>query len=175
MPGGVQPGTSTLIATGDDRVQSVGWAVSTLWVSYTTACTPSGDSTVRSCIRVDAIHTPTNSMDQDTNTAVAGQYLYYGALTPLRSGVGFLMVFGYSGSLTYPSIGMTGQNSTDSFTTYRGPIPAYAGSFPDLSGRYGDYSGIQMQFSGTKQVAWGASEFDTSAGWATEVISFAFY
>jgi hypothetical protein len=177
VPPAVQPGTTTNITTGDDRVQSVSWSgVGALWVAFTTACTPSGPITL-SCVRVDGISTGANSMFQDTDTAVAGMNLFYGSLVALPTGsAGFLMVLGFSGSLAYPGIAMTGQNGSDPAGTYRGPIPAFVGPSYDTTLHFGDYSGIQLMPGGTKPTAWAAGEYDTvSAGWATQVIHFAFY
>ena len=176
VPGGVQAGTTTLVVTGDDRVQSIGWANGYLWLAYSVACTPSGDATTRSCVRADAVQTATNAVKQDSNIGLAGLYLFYPALVPFYSaGTGFLMILGYSGALDYPSIAVTGQNSTDNYGTYRGPIPVLSGANPDTSGRFGDYSGISYALSGTRVTAWGASEYDGSSGWATEVVHFSFY
>lgn len=179
VPGGVQPGTATLVATGDDRVQSVSWSsVAALWVSFSTACTPAGDATIRSCIRVDAIATATNLLLQDADTGVAGTYLYYGALVALTvaaGGSGYLMVLSFSSTLNYPSIAVSGQNTSDNYATFRGPVPVFSGTSYDTSGRFGDYSGIQLTMSGAKATAWGAAEYGTPTGWATEVVHFAFY
>jgi hypothetical protein len=165
IPSAPQPGTGITLWNGDTRVESVGWSTSgILWVSYTTACTPAGDSSSRSCIRVDAVY-----------TGVAGLYLFYGALTPAPPGGGYLMVLGYSGALVYPSIAMSGQNVSDAYGTYRGPIPAFSGSSYDATGQFGDYSGIQLVPGATKTTAIAASEYDGPSGWATEVVHFTFY
>ncbi|MCI4322049.1 MAG: hypothetical protein L3K05_07080, partial [Thermoplasmata archaeon] len=119
-PAAKQAGTTTRISTGDGRVLSLSWSgLGVLWVASQSACRPHGDATIRSCIRVDAVDTGVNRLLQDNDTAVAGLYLYFGALTALRAiGSGYLMVVGYSGSLTYPSIAVTGQNSSDPFGTF---------------------------------------------------------
>jgi hypothetical protein len=176
-PSAVQPGTTSVIFTGDARVSSASWSgLGILWVTVTVGCTPTGDGTMRSCIRVVGINTVTNALVQDTNTAVAGLYLYYGAITALTtSGAGYLMVLGFSGALSYPSIAVTGQNSTDAFGSFRGPVPVFSGTSYDSSGRYGDFSGIQLTMVGAKATAWGASESDDTSGWTTEVVHFAFY
>lgn len=176
VPSGAQAGTTVAISTGDDRVQSVSWSnAGILWVSFGTGCVPSGDLSVRSCVRVVGIYTPVNSLSQDADTAVAGMYLYYGALTAVTTGGGYLMVLGGSNAVTYPSVYVSGQNITDAFGSFRGPVPVVAGTSYSAIGRYGDYSGIQFQLSGTKIAAWGATEFSTPSGWGTRLVHFAFY
>jgi hypothetical protein len=182
VPGAVQPGTASLLNPGDDRVLSASWALTggsgELWVSYTTACTPFGDATVRSCIRVDAVRTNANVLDQDTDTGVAGSYLFYGTLTALPGArAQYLMIVGFSGAMGFPSLAITGQAASDNFRTYRGPIPAFYGAAYDTSGRWGDYFGAQYNYySGTTTPsAWGVGMYDSSTSvWATEVMQFRF-
>jgi hypothetical protein len=175
--GGVQPGTSSLLATGDDRVLSASWSnAGVLWLSFTVACIPAGDATSHACVRVDAIGTAFNTLSQDTNTAVAGVDLEVGSLTATPGGGGYLMVLSGTSPAMYPEILVSGQNTSDPFSTYRGPIPVFSSSSYDTSGHWGTYSGIQIQVVGSKNTAWGASEYETTAGlWGTEVVHFAFY
>ncbi len=182
VPGAPQAGTAALITTDDGRVQSVSWAHTgsggSLWVTYSTSCIPVGDNTARACVRVDEISTDINYMAQDTDTGVAGYYLFYGALTALPGlGPGYLMIVGFSGPLSYPSVAVTGQFSTDVFGTFRGPTLVFSGVSYDTSQRYGDYSGAQYYFpSGSiNPTAWGVTEFDKAPSvWSTEVVHFGF-
>lgn len=171
-----QPGTNTTNYAGNDGVESVSWSeAQVLWISYTVACKPTGDLTLRACLRVAGILTATNILQQDANTAVAGEYLYLGALTALTTGGGYLMVFAYGGSLTYPSIAVTGQNVSDAWGSHRGPIPVFSGTSYESTGFPGHWSGIQLSPAGTKMTAWGVAPSDNTAGWTTEVVHFAFY
>ena len=176
VPSALQKGTLTGLATGDDRVQSVSWSIThILWISFSTGCRPMGDLTTRSCVRVDAIATAGNVLKQDATMGISGKYLFYPAVTALSAGKGYLMIFGESGATQYPSVLIAGQNTTDPYGTHRGPTLVFTGSASDLSGRFGDFSGIQLQQIGTRATAWGATEYDTSTGWATEIVHWAFY
>jgi hypothetical protein len=170
----VQPGTSTTLDTDDSRVQAVGWANSVLWVAFSDSCIPTGDGSYRSCVRVDAVSTSSETLLQDSDIGIAGHYLYYAALTPLHVGNGYMMVVGFSGPLEYPSMAVTGQASSDSYNTYRGPIPVFSGTGVDTSGRYGDYFAAQLDISNAK-LCWAVGEINQASGaWATEVVKFSF-
>ncbi len=170
-----QPGTTIPLSSSEDRVLSASWSYtgSTLWVTYSSACTPAGDSTARTCLRVDAINTPTNTLKQDQNVGVAGMYLFAGSLTAMNNGTGYLMEFGYTGGLTYPSLAVTGQATTDPYGTYRGPIPVFTGS------SYATAASAEIatstQFLKTTQgTAWSAGATDTTSGWQTEIVHYTF-
>src|SRR5207244_171994 len=59
-PSGVQPGTTSTVNTGDFRVEDAAWFMGRLWYGLNDACTPSGDTQVRSCIRLTQINTTTS-------------------------------------------------------------------------------------------------------------------
>jgi hypothetical protein len=175
LPAVPQPGTTVGLSLMADRVLSASWSGTggTLWVTYTTACTPAGDSTTRTCVRVDAVATGGNSLNQDQNIGVAGMYLFAGSLVAMENGTGYLMEFGYTGGLTYPSLAVTGQAVTDSFDTYRGPIPVFTGTSYDSLGDA--EATTDTQFAQTTQAtAWSVGATDTSAGWETEIVHYTF-
>ena len=175
LPAIPQPGTTVGLESAADRVLSASWsyAGATLWVTYTTACTPAGDATSRTCLRVDAITTPTNTLSQDQNVGVAGMYLFAGSLTAMNNGTGYLMEFGYTGGLTYPSLAVTGQATTDSYGTYRGPIPVFSGSWYDSSG-YSELATSTQFLKTTQGTAWSAGATDSTSGWQTEIVHYTF-
>lgn len=177
--GGVlpEPDPSAYVEHGTGIVRSVGWASGNLWVAIDTVCTPAGDGSQRSCVRVDAISTGGNSLSQDTDTGVAGDYLYFGALTPLPSGAGYYLIVGVVGNFTYPSIAISGQAPSDPYGSFRGPFLAVGGFSSDYSGDFGVYFGIQIDFAGSAAapLAWGVSQIDVNGSeWATEIVHFGF-
>jgi hypothetical protein len=176
VPLASQAGNTTLIEVGENEVQSVSWSFAgALWVTFEVACKPAGDATLRACVRVDAIATLTNTLLQDSNVAVVGTDIYSPTITAVTSGQGYLMMVAYSGPLTYPSIAVVGQNVSDSYGTFRGPVPVLSGTSYDSIGEYDTWSGIQFASVGSKLTAWGTSHSETPAGWSTEVVHFSFY
>ncbi|HEV8049123.1 MAG TPA: hypothetical protein VGP88_00845 [Thermoplasmata archaeon] len=175
LPGIPQPGTGTTLTTFADRVLSASWSWGglTLWVTYTTACTPAGDSTLRSCVRVDAVNTVSNSLAQDQDLGVAGMYLFGASLTALSNGTGFLMEFGDTGGLTYPSLALTGQATTDPYGSFRGPIPVFTGTSYDATG-FGEGSTDTQFVQTTQGTAWSAGATDATTGWQTEIVHYTF-
>ena len=91
----------------------------------------------------------------------------------MNNGTGYLMEFGYTGGVTYPSLAVTGQATTDPYGTYRGPIPVFTGS------SYATAASAEIatstQFLKTTQgTAWSAGATDTTSGWQTEIVHYTF-
>src|SRR2546425_2970784 len=140
-PNAQQAGTSTLLATNDNRVESVVWESNSLWAAWNDACVPSGDSTTRTCLRLVQATTSgaTATKAQDFDFAASGKYYFYPAITSFQ---GQLAVsFGSSSSTIFPSALVTGRASSDPINTLQAPVTVRAGSAPDTSTRYGDYFG----------------------------------
>src|SRR2546427_12685232 len=140
-PNARQPGTSTLLATNDNRVESVVWESNSLWAAWNDACVPSGDSTTRTCLRLVQATTSgaTATKAQDFDFAASGKYYFYPAITSFQ---GQLAVsFGSSSSTIFPSALVTGRASSDPINTLQAPVTVRAGTAPDTSTRYGDYFG----------------------------------
>lgn len=175
LPAIPETGTATTLENFGDRVLSASWSVGggTLWVTYSTACTPSGDSTTRSCIRVDAVSTIINGLLQDQDIAVAGMYLFAESLTAMINGTGYLMAFGDTGALTYPSLAVTGQATSDPFDSYRGPIPVFTGSSYDPTGLAEMATSTQFQRT-TQNSAWSVAATAAASGWQTEIVHYTF-
>ncbi len=161
-PGGVQPGTSSTVNTGDFRVQDAAWFIGKLWYGLNDACTPSGDTQVRSCIRLTMIDTTTSpaAIKQDFDFGVNGQYLFYPTLKIDGNGDLNLM-YGYSSSTIFPSLAVTGQSVTDPANTLTPPQTLKAGSAADTSTRYGDYFGSSVDPS-TPTIVWVAGEYHSN-------------
>ncbi len=158
-PGGVQPGTASTINTGDFRVEDAAWFMGKLWYGLNDACTPSGDTQVRSCIRLTMIDTTTSSatIKQDFDFGTSGQYLFYPALKIDGSG-DLDLVYGYSSSTIFPSLAVTGQAVTDPANSLTPPQTLKAGSDADTSTRYGDYFGSGLDPS-NPTIVWVAGEY----------------
>ena len=140
-PNAQQAGTSTLLVTNDNRVESVVWESNSLWAAWNDACIPSGDSSTRTCLRLVQATTSgaTATKAQDFDFAASGNYYFYPAVTSFQ---GQLAVsFGQSSSSIDPSAIVTGRASSDPINTLQTPVTVRAGSAPDTSTRYGDYFG----------------------------------
>ena len=164
LPGGIQPGTSATVDTADFRVQDAVWYNGVFWVAFDDACTPAGDSQLRSCIRLTKIATtspPVVSEDFDFGTN--HQYNFYPALRIDKKG-NLLVLFGFSNSTTFPSLAVTGQLATDPANTLAQPRTLKTGTAADTSTRYGDYFGAGLD-PVDSTVVWVAGEYhDNSIG-----------
>ena len=161
--GGVQPGTSSTVNTGDFRVLSAVWFMGKLWYGLGDACVPIGDTQARSCIRLTMIDTTTSpvSIKQDFDFGLDGQYLFYPAVS--MDGKGNLdLTYGYSSSTMFPSLAVTGQAATDPADSLAPPQTLKAGSAADTSTRYGDYFGAGLDPS-TPTTVWLAGEYHSSS------------
>src|SRR5437660_7301752 len=78
------PADANDLNTGDNRMQSVVWQNNLLWTALNSDCTPMGDSTDRSCIRLDQISTATAGSPmllKDFDFGIKGAYVFYGAVS----------------------------------------------------------------------------------------------
>src|SRR5207245_10003062 len=78
------PADANDLNTGDNRMQSVVWQNNLLWTALNSDCTPMGDSTDRSCIRLDQISTATAGSPmllKDFDLGIKGAYVFYGAVS----------------------------------------------------------------------------------------------
>src|SRR2546425_224134 len=162
-PNAAQPGTSTTLATNDNRVESVVWESNSLWASWNDACVPSGDTATRTCLRLVQA-TPsgaTATKAQDFDFSASGQYYFYPAVS---SSQGQLVVsFGRSSSSIFPSAMATGRASTDPVNTLQAPAVIRAGTTADTSTRYGDYFGAATDPTPTaSSTFWVAGEYRKS-------------
>src|SRR3989475_891361 len=162
-PNAAQPGTSTTLATNDNRVESVVWESNSLWASWNDACVPSGDTATRTCLRVvqATASGATATRAQDFDFSASGQYYFYPAVS---SSQGQLVVsFGRSSSSIFPSAMATGRASTDPVNTLQAPAVIRAGTTADTSTRYGDYFGAATDPTPTaSSTFWVAGEYRKS-------------
>ncbi len=176
-PNADQPGhpadTNNNLNTGDNRIESVVWQNNLLWTALNSDCTPTGDSTDRSCIRLDEIATSTTgppTILQDFDLAIPGGYVFYGSVS-LDSGNNLVVVFGTSSSTVFPSLDVTGQLAAGPAGTLGAAQTIAAGSALELSTRYGDYFWAATQPK-TPNTFWVSGEFrqiELGQGWSTEI------
>src|SRR5207253_1911793 len=162
-PNAAQPGTSTTLATNDNRVESVVWESNSLWASWNDACIPSGDTVTRTCLRLVQATTSgaTATKAQDFDFSASGQYYFYPAISSFQ---GQLVVsFGRSSSSVFPSAMATGRASSDPVNTLQAPVVIRAGTTADTSTRYGDYFGAATDPTPTaSSTFWVAGEYRKS-------------
>lgn len=163
-PNGAQPGTTSTINTGDARVQDAIWSRGLIWYTFGDACTPAGDSQMRSCIRLTQID-PTGSqplVKQDFDYGANSIYFYYPALR--EDGLGNLeIVYGLSSQSNRPTIQVADQAITDPVGSIGLAQTLKTGSIIDSSNRYGDYFGAGVDPT-DPSVIWVAGEYDSSTG-----------
>jgi len=78
------PADANDLNTGDNRIQSVVWQNNLLWTALNSDCTVTGDTTDRSCIRLDQISTATAGSPlllQNFDLGIKGAYVFYGAVS----------------------------------------------------------------------------------------------
>ena len=168
-PAAVQSGTADTLATGTGSVASAAWVGGTLWAVATVACTPSGDSVVRSCLHLWKLSTSTDLTVQDFNwSSGAGRYDYDPAIA-LDPGGDIAVVFEESSSSLFPGVYATGQALADPTGTLEDAMTLRAGTGPDnATGAcslgvclFGNYSGIAFSPL-TTRTFWMAGQYGAS-------------
>jgi hypothetical protein len=158
-----QPGTSSLIDTGDNRVQNAVFQKGTLSLAATDGCGAGG--TPQSCLRIVQIATRTMRVRTDYEYMLAGGLdAYYPALYPDARG-DLVVVFGYSSTSDYPSVAFTVKPAAGAFGDWH---DLARGSGVDTSGRYGDYFDAAPDPLLPNRI-WIAGQFSGAAGWSTAV------
>ncbi len=183
-PGAEQKGTTSLLDSGDDRMQQTQFINGSVWGELDTALTIPGDSAQRAgaaWFRVRP-HLTAGKLDAMTKVsqqgyvAVKGRYFIYPALQVAPDG-GAAMVGTLSGSDLYPSATFT---TLAPGSTAFGPLRiAATGStnYDPNATRWGDYSWAVIDPSATS--IWLATEYippkssqtaDGTANWGTRVM-----
>ena len=184
-PGAQQKGATSLLDSGDDRMQQTQFINGSVWGELDTALTIPGDTTPRAgaaWFRVRP-HLTGGRLDSTTKVlqqgyvAVKGRYFIYPALQVAPDG-GAAMVGTLSSSGLFPSAAFT--TLTPGATAF-GPVRvAAAGStnYDPTASRWGDYSWAVLDPSGTS--IWLATEYippkssqtpDGLANWGTRVMN----
>ena len=172
-----QLGSAVLLDTSDGRIESATWQNSSLWLSGPESCTPTGDVTVRSCLRILEIRTDTMTAYQDITFGAPGQYYYHPALRP-DAFDNLHVVFSSSSSSSDMDVRVTGRAAGDALNTLQASTQLRAGGGAQTasSGRTGDYSGAAVDPSAPETV-WVMGEYTASTGlanWGTFVAQLQF-
>ncbi len=170
-PPAEQNGTATTIQTDDDRFLNAVWESGHIWTADNTDCTPSLDTTARSCLDYVGVTASSTgvvnaTINQINNVGVNGSYLYYPAVS-LDSAGDVITVFDESSSSMNPTIVSSsipsGGSALSAFQTVHPSSGFYSPSFACQSinstnaCRWGDYSGAAQDPANPKDV-WVVSE-----------------
>jgi hypothetical protein len=181
-PGALQQGSSSLLDSGDDRMQQVQFINGELWGALTTVVTIPHDATPRAGIAWFRVRPRLNRqqiggarlIDQGY-VAARGNYLLYPAIQATPDGA-VAMVFTLSGPTIFPSAAYTVLSQDQPAF---GPIKVAApgtGPYDRRAGRWGDYSAAALDPSGNS--LWFATEYipplasqtpDGRRNWGTRV------
>jgi hypothetical protein len=163
----VQPITTTVLDTGDERPLDAAWYGGKLWLATNDGCTPTGDSTTRSCVRLIELNTNSSKKIQDFDLNATGNYYYYPALRFDGYG-GMGVVFGVSSSDSdnniYPSLIVDAQAASDPLNsveqlTYLKTGSEYEDATLSSLTPYGEYFGAAFD-STNKSKIWVAGEYN---------------
>ena len=165
-----QPGApATITEAFDERITDAIWQGNKLtWVA-TYPCTPTGDSTERSCVRVTQISTTPRALLEDFLVAQTGKDLYMGGVGV--TGNGALHVVWTRSSTTagdFPSTYGAYQLPTDPANSLSAPKLLGAGDSTYAGTRWGDYVGVAQDPQDPNAV-WQANEHSAAGTWATTV------
>ena len=157
QPSGIPVDTAT-----DDRFLSAVWQSGTLWVSGNDACMPTGDSVLRSCMRLVAISTngASPTVTQDFDGGANSIDMYYPAVTLDSSGDLFI-AFSESSPSEFPTaaavdIRAAAPGTFENEITVAPGLGSYSGT------RWGDYSAAAPDPSNPGAV-WVTAEYQASA------------
>ena len=164
-PDAQQKGTSTLLNTGDARVNNVVWQSNSLIFTNSTACIPNGDIVFRSCLRLIAFDTALGLKVIDKNFASVGRYLFYPAVNVDGAG-SIVLGFGRSSTTIFPELRAL---PVDPLGVAGSSALLVGGTAPNTTGRYGDYFAVAVDPSSTTDL-WVAGEIGGgSGGWNTAI------
>jgi hypothetical protein len=182
-PPAVQQGSTSLLDTGDDRMQQAQFIDGRLWGALTTALDVSGNSTQLSAIAWFEVHPEIRdaqiasaSVTNQGILASPGNFLFYPALQVTPNGAA-AMVFTISGPTLFGSAAFARMSAGRH--SFGPPIIAALGSGPyaPSSTRWGDYSWAVADPNG--QSVWLATEYippldrqtvDGLQNWGTRVL-----
>lgn len=152
-----------------------------MWASATSACTPSGDTQTRCCLRLVELNdngAGSFSIAQDIEYSQANTYYFYPAIG-VDATDALVVGFGASSSTIYPSFYATGRKATEPVNTLHGPTRVAAGQAPYgvnclLFGmplcRWGDYFGAAVDPVDSHTI-WIAGEYAAypTPTWSTRI------
>ncbi len=168
-PDAQQPGGGTLLATGDNRVQTVGWQSNSLVFTAGDGCIPNRDTITRACARLLAFNTTNGAKTIDKDRSKRNQYLFYPAVRQNAAGTS-IVGYGRSSSSIFPELDAIAASPTGAFSM---PKVLQTGDNSNHTGRYGDYFAVAIDPASTSN-GWVAGEIGGhnsrgSSGWATAI------
>jgi len=166
-PSGRQPGGT--VNTDDDRFTNAVWQNGTLWTGGNNGCTPTGDTTLRSCLRLVQVSTTgiSPTVVQAVDYGFKGYDLYYPA-EGLDSSNNVVVTFSGSSSTLYPSIGAFGARAGVTISSAITPVLLGKGLDTYTNTRWGDYFGAATDPSDPTKI-WISGEYSAapSGNWGT--------
>jgi hypothetical protein len=172
-PAKQENGGGLAIDSGDSRLVDAVYRDGQVWASDTDACTPSGDSTQRSCLQFFEVLTGGANpvLNQDFSFGTKGAYDYYPSVD-LDSADDLITSFTQSSSSEFASAFVDGRLAGDPINTLGTPVLFQAGQKAYSGTRWGDYSGAGIDPIDQTAV-WVAAEYATNAStglnWGTEI------
>lgn len=150
-PDALQPGQSSIIATDEPAPLEAVWQDNVLWTGGNDGCTPSGDTSERSCLRLDEVAAPssgTPSLTQDFDVVAVGGYLYYPGVA-LDSSNNLHVPYTFSNTTSFYPSGQVlalagGSPTTWSVETLFGGSVYQGLDSANPPVRWGDYSGAAI-------------------------------
>jgi hypothetical protein len=182
-PNAVQPGTSTKLQTGDDRLLSAVWQNNMIWTSLTdgnlcSAVKPMTEP-LGSCARVIEASTTSDTVQQVLQLGGSGDFFFYPSVSPDSSGDA-MVVASRSNATMFPGIWITGFMAGPAAWSLPSLVRAsthYYDSATSCHGqnRWGDYAGAATDPADPTDV-WVASEYAANVAnpantcvWGTEI------
>jgi hypothetical protein len=167
-PDAQQSGGAPLIQTNDNRLLDASFRNGSLFTTAAVGCTPSGDATNRSCVKVTQILNPatTATVNQDFNFGINTIYMYFPAIS-ITSNNDVISVFSRSSAAEFAGVWASGRLSGDVINTFRTPTLVKAGEahYNPFASRWGDYSSVAIDPSDQTK-AWVSGEYACPGGCA---------
>ncbi len=170
-----QPGPDVVTERIDSRITDAIWKDNRLTFVSSNACTPTGDTIERSCVRVSQLNTASvsaatpPSRTQDFLIAENGADHYYGGVG--QSGDGTLHVVWTRSSTSagnFPSSLHAYQPTGDPANSLSERAVLAAGTAAYQGDRWGDYTGV-AQDPQVPNAIWQGNQYSTGANWATRI------
>ncbi len=182
--GAAQPGTTSLLSTGDARITSAVYAMGHLYAAWATAVNWNGDAQTRTGVYWLDMMTTARINDSDATASSISATLAQSAIDGFAGGYVFnpslavdangrlVVIANASSASLYPSLVIAERHASDAPNTLnqRQPFAFLVQGVKDFTvGRWGDYS--SAYYSVTNNAFWlgGAYTSQSSAAWATSV------
>ncbi len=172
--GSVQPGTTTLVANGDDRLLDATYRDvngGSIWTASNTRCQFPGASTNLTCINLVELANvnTTPTLRQQIVFGAPGSYFYYPALrTDINNNMS--VVFTQSSSNDFPSVRFSSHLNSAALGSIEPSTLVVAGTAPYTATRWGDYFGAALDPSDPTTIwLYGQYKRTGSSLWYTHV------